>query len=222
MNAAETPGKTRVPLAVAVAISEEARALLFPVCERLEVAGSIRRRRPDVGDVELVAVPKTAPVRVDLFGTVVAERDLLHERCERLLEAGTLAHRLGGDGRRAFGRKYKRLLFRGETGTMPLDLFAVTGSAQWGAIYAIRTGPGFFAKRLVTSRLHGGLMPSGMLEREGALWEGGRLLATPEEEDFFAALGLAWIPPEQRTEDAIPPGRCESPSPAPPPRPRAS
>ena len=102
MSPTGSPGKPRVPLALAVAIAEEVRALLAPACERLEVAGSIRRRRPDVGDVELVAVPKTAPARLDLFGTAVGERDLLHERCERLLEAETLAQRLESHGRRAF------------------------------------------------------------------------------------------------------------------------
>jgi DNA polymerase/3'-5' exonuclease PolX len=222
---AESPGKGRVPLALAEAIAEEVRALLAPACERLEVAGSIRRKRPDVGDVELVAVPKTAPALLDLFGTAVGERDLLHERCERLLEAGTLAHRLGGDGKRAFGPRFKRLLYRGPAGTLPLDLFSVRAPAQWGAIFAIRTGPAGFTNRLVASRVRfpgWGLLPAGLREHEGALWDGGRLLETPEEDDFFAALGLEWLPPEQRTDDALPPRRRRSPGPVPPAQPPAS
>jgi DNA polymerase/3'-5' exonuclease PolX len=221
----ESPGKTRVPLALAVAIAEEVRALLAPACERLEVAGSIRRKRPDVADVELVAVPKTAPARLDLFGTAVGERDLLHERCERLLEAGTLAHRLGGDGKRAFGPRFKRLRYRGLAGALPLDLFSVRAPAQWGAIFAIRTGSAGFTNRLVASRVRfpgWGLLPAGLREREGALWAGGSLLETPEEDDFFAALGLEWLPPEQRTDAAVPPRRRSSLSPALPAQPSAS
>jgi DNA polymerase (family 10) len=190
-----------------VAIAEEARALLAPACERLEIAGSIRRKRPDVGDVELVAIPKTAPARLDLFGAAAGERDLLHERCERLLEAGILAHRLRSDGKRAFGPRFMRLIYRGPAGALPLDLFAVVRPAQWGPIFAIRTGPAGFANRLVASRARypgWGLMPAGMREQDGALWDGSRLLATPEEEDFFAALGLEWLPPEQRRDGTAP------------------
>ena len=32
--------------------------MLQPFCERIEVAGSVRRQRPMVGDLELVAIPK--------------------------------------------------------------------------------------------------------------------------------------------------------------------
>ena len=39
-------GKRRVPLAFARAVAEEARARLAPACERLEIAGSIRRGGP--------------------------------------------------------------------------------------------------------------------------------------------------------------------------------
>lgn len=102
-----------------------------------------------------------------------------------------LAHRRDKNGHPAFGAKLKRVRYRGRAGTLPLDLFAVTPPAQWGAIVTIRTGPGGFSRRLVTSRLYGGGMPVGMREHEGALWAGGRLVETPEEEDFFHALGLA-------------------------------
>jgi DNA polymerase (family 10) len=197
--------KVRVPLAQAEAVAEAALALLAPACERVEVAGSIRRRKADVGDVELVAVPKLEPV-TDLFGAVTGQRDLLHERCAALLAEGVFAHRLGVDGKRSFGPKSKRLRFTHDGAPFPLDLFVVTPPAQWGAVFTIRTGPGDFSKRLVTSRLQYpgyGLMPAGMREHEGSLWDGGRPVPTPEEGDFFAALGLAWLPPELRTDDAV-------------------
>jgi hypothetical protein len=68
-----TPSKTRIPLARAEACAEAARALLASFCDRLEVAGSIRRRKADVGAVEPVAIPKPAPAPVDLFGTGSAD-----------------------------------------------------------------------------------------------------------------------------------------------------
>jgi DNA polymerase/3'-5' exonuclease PolX len=197
-------GKRRVPLALAEAVAAEARARLAPACERLEVAGSIRRRRPDVGDVELVAVPRVTPGRRDLFGDATGEADELHALAERLLHEGVLAHRPDKNGRPAFGTKLKRVVFRGRAGELPLDLFAVTGAAQWGVIFTIRTGPGAFSTRLVTQRRYGGGMPEGHRVRDGALWDGERLVETPEEADLFRALGLPWLPPERRTDTVRP------------------
>ena len=42
----------------AKAIAEELKALLEPVCQRVEIAGSIRRQKPEVGDIELLVIPK--------------------------------------------------------------------------------------------------------------------------------------------------------------------
>ena len=140
-------GKRRVPLALARAVAEEARARLAPACDRLEIAGSIRRARPDVGDVELVAVPRVTPGRPDLFGTPMGATDELHALATALLAQGFLAHRPDRNGRWAFGEKLKRVVFRGAAGELPLDLFAVTPPAQWGVIFTIRTGPGAFSTR---------------------------------------------------------------------------
>ncbi|MBU2597552.1 MAG: hypothetical protein KJ757_08345 [Planctomycetes bacterium] len=42
----------------AKAIAEELKSLLEPACERITIAGSIRRQKPDVGDIELLCIPK--------------------------------------------------------------------------------------------------------------------------------------------------------------------
>jgi DNA polymerase/3'-5' exonuclease PolX len=198
-------GKFRVPLAQAERIAAEALALLAPACRRIEIAGSIRRRRREVADVELVAVPILEPTQLDLWGATTRERDLLHDLCDLLLADGVLAHRPDTNGRRAFGPRFKRLVYEGHAGgagTLPLDLFVVTPPAQFGAVLAVRTGPAEYSHRLVTPRQHGGGMPAGMRLEAGALWDGGRVVETPEERDFFAALGLVWLPPEQRTDDS--------------------
>ena len=38
----------------ALEIAEKTKAQLAPYCERIEIAGSIRRKKPDVGDIEIV------------------------------------------------------------------------------------------------------------------------------------------------------------------------
>ena len=38
-------------------IAEKIEAVLESSCERIMIAGSIRRRKPDVGDIELLCIP---------------------------------------------------------------------------------------------------------------------------------------------------------------------
>jgi len=59
----------RFPLEVAEKIASALLTKLAPHAERIEIAGSIRRRRPDVGDIDLVAIPKLEQVTTGLFTT---------------------------------------------------------------------------------------------------------------------------------------------------------
>jgi DNA polymerase/3'-5' exonuclease PolX len=198
---------TRIPLAEARALAEEVVEMLRPACERIEIAGSIRRGKADVGDLEIVAVAKTEPT-LNLFGERTGgERNLLNELCDRLMAQGVLLLRLDKNGRAAYGSKYMRLTYRGT----PLDLFATTPH-QWGVIFLIRTGPADYSHRLVTpttqqftdsqGRRWWGLMPPGMNVKDGALWRGGQIIPTPEEWHVFRALGLAYLEPHERTPAA--------------------
>ena len=51
-------GETRWPLRQAAALARSLVTFLEPYCDRIEVAGSVRRQKADVGDIELVLVPK--------------------------------------------------------------------------------------------------------------------------------------------------------------------
>lgn len=59
--------KTRWPHAEALEIAEEIKEALAHHCERIEIAGSIRRKKPEVGDIELLFVPKTGTRQAGLF-----------------------------------------------------------------------------------------------------------------------------------------------------------
>jgi hypothetical protein len=75
----------------------------------------------------------------------------------------------------------------------------VTPPASWGALMVIRTGPADFSEAIVTKRSKGGAMPDSLSQREGALWDHrGDRLDTPDEESYFAALGLpCWDPADR-------------------------
>lgn len=201
---------TRLPHARAVSLAWELIALLSPYCERIEVLGSIRRGRPSVGDIELLAVPKILPSMLhDMFGDAVSHVpaiDMLDSALQDLLSEGTLQQRQP----RKWGPKYKAALYQG----FPLDLFIVTQPAQWGVLQLIRTGSADFTHRLVTPDdrhafspdgrdLGQGWMPPFMFCKKGSLWRiNGNATAeqvqTPEELHVFAAIGRASVDPDQR------------------------
>lgn len=189
--------KDRIDLAVAQAIAEEVKALLSPACLRIEIAGSIRRRSPTVGDIELLAEPITTTVPIDLFGEVTETEDALDNRVRTFLANGTFRYRLDRNGREAVGLRYKRMSYR----DIGLDLFSCLPPAQWGLLLAIRTGPGEFSHQLVTPRHMGGLLPDGYNIRDGQLWHGFDSVPVPDEEVLFHILGMEFIRPEERRED---------------------
>ena len=179
---------TRLGLAAARLVADRIAAALRPACLRLEVAGSVRRQRPQIGDLELVAVPHIV-IRpgLDLFRTP-GPVDLLEERVAELLRAGTLAPH---PERPANGARYKRLWIA-DPG-MQLDLFVVRPPAEWGPILAIRTGPSEYSQSLVTRLRHNGLRCEG-----GAVYEGAERIPCPEEHDFFRLARVPFTPPECR------------------------
>ena len=187
----------RVPLAKARALAAETVDLLSPACARIEIAGSIRRRSADCGDMEIVAVPLVETTATGLFDDEVESVDLLHRRCQELAADGTFECRADTAGRLAFGARYKRLRYRG----FPLDLFVVIPPATWGVIFTLRTGPAAFSHALVTDRRYGGLLPEWARVQDGAIVhrKTREVIPTPEEEDVFRAIGQPYVEPEVRS-----------------------
>jgi len=189
-------------------IAAHLAAALGPYCWRIEVAGSIRRGKPNPKDIELVCVPKIESFPIPLSGQsnlfdglpeTYQERNLL-DNCLAVMKAsGEMKDRKGIDSKGAWGPKYKRAVWEG----VAVDIFSVLAPAQWGVIFALRTGPGDFNTLLVTSRLRGGAMPLDMRVAGGVLHHGGTVVDTPEEEDFFTAIGLSCWPPAVRTAEAL-------------------
>ncbi len=196
------------PLHDALAIAERLRDLLAPACERIEIAGSIRRRRDMVRDIELVAVARWEDRATgDLWATSSAI-DVLEDTVEDLLLKGTIQarqvenHRSDGsiDLQTKLGPAFKALV----CGGIPVDLFVVRHPATWGCIFALRTGPGDWNTRLVMDcqaigrRVEGGQVVA---------WHGAsdswRAIPTPEERDFFAALGQPWVEPPERSVERV-------------------
>ena len=160
-------------LADATAIAERLKARMGPHCDRIEIAGSIRRRKPDVGDIEIVAIPK--PYGVGLFATGIAT---VVDQWPRV--------------RGELPCKYtQRELPEG----IMLDLFFAT-KENWGLIYAIRTGSADYSHFVLAA----GWVKNGFKSMDGMLHNReGHAIVVPEEEDLFRIAGVPWTDPINRS-----------------------
>lgn len=215
--------KLRMPSREAASVAKRFLGLITDSCDRIVVAGSLRRRLPTVGDVEIVALPKIGAQPTDMFADVTAPVDLLHERMDGLLAEGTVEKRPRSDGAVFWGPRAKYLTFEG----VPFDLFSVVNDwrgtkeparaelDRWGIILMIRTGPAGYSHRLVTPKdqqavvgkkgngqliRKTGLLPTHMRQAEGWLTyrTSGERIPTPEESDVFKLLGLEYVEPWMR------------------------
>lgn len=200
---------------------EDAQALatrllgaLGDACERIEVAGSVRRRKAEVKDIELVAIPRwrdepqydvtpslftglaEPPVhRVNLLAEAVRQFD--ESDAIRIIKPGAAADDLGrwhiDDGGR-----YWRLYVPARR--VKLDLF-LASPETWGPVFLYRTGSAEFSAAMLARWKQ---VSGGGYSRDGQLYrpahrEPERLL---EERDVFAACEVAYVPPEERLDAA--------------------
>src|ERR1044071_2059762 len=83
--------KNEIAYEEALRVALGLRTALEDYCERIEIAGSLRRKRPLVSDIELVFIPKMEERADGLFDR--KPFDLAHEAIERMLVCGMLAKR---------------------------------------------------------------------------------------------------------------------------------
>ena len=167
--------KTTFPYSEGKAIADSLVELLNPFVERLEIAGSIRRNKETIGDIELVAIPK--PYKTGLFEDGLARVVNQWPRLKGELEYGVCKYT-------------QRVLPQG----INLDLFFAT-KINWGLIFLIRTGDWQFSKKFI-----GLLLPQKGYKSEGGYLKDSynRIVQTPEEIDLFKFAGIEYIQPENR------------------------
>jgi len=164
----------KMELARAIEFSEAIAAQLKPHCDRLDVAGSVRRRCPQVGDIEIVCIPK--PYDVGLFESGIAT---VVERWEKVR----------GDLPKC---KYTQRLL--PYNKIKVDIFFANPD-NYGLILAIRTGSADFSARLVSRLRQNGTPAEGGYLRNYK----GEIVPTPNEREVFQLAGIGWIEPEKRT-----------------------
>lgn len=188
MTAPAATASMRLPLAQAERLARKIRDELAPWCSQIEIAGSIRRRRPDCGDIDLVVLPGCA-----------AHVGRITERCGRhaqLVKDGEQykVYRLANGFQLDLwfahdGEVTQEDLLERPRETAPGNfgvlLLARTGSARfnvWFAQECHRKGYHFNPHRGIQA------LPD----------KGSRVIAATEEMDLFEALGIHYIKPEDR------------------------
>jgi len=193
-------GKRKYPRAEALRVAKELCDALKPVCvpDRLIVAGSLRRRKELVGDVEIVFVPKVEVLpSADLFGggePVV--RNLADEVIDGLVRDGVLRKRLSRDGRPAWGAKNKLALHANSL--IPVDLFTAT-EESWFNYLVCRTGPAELNTLIASKAQELGWMwnPYGSgFSRASGLGREVRVMGS--EREVFEFVGLPYKEPWER------------------------
>ena len=193
---------TRIPLADALKEAEAFRALFDGCFERWEFAGSLRRQKPTVGDIEHIIIAKRIPDISKLFDGGGGEICAVKLRVEDLRRSNTLYPHIytGSNGAPGFrlGDKLMGVDFRDRHH----ELWLCT-PCNWGCILAIRTGSADFSHGLVMR-----LRKSGFRQMDGYLCchnpdfahEHYDRIPCLDEATYFAAAGLdvADWPPEKR------------------------
>jgi len=186
---------------IALEVAERIVAALRPHAERIEIAGSLRRGKPEVHDIDLVVIPRFVSRRSMFPPSRIFETDLYATALE------VLSMVLGGD-------KIIRGLARNGLGGLPVvseapmvDIYIATADT-WATLLLIRTGSVEHNIRLCTHARELG----GKLHADGSGLElpGGynAVLQRREmdvfypqtEEEIFGKLGIAYLPPSLREQ----------------------
>lgn len=117
--------------------ADELVKVLAPYCERIEIAGSIRRLKPECKDIEIVAIPRKYFLE-EYF--IKQKGRYIFSKC---------------------GKSYKQFIYR----ATQIDLF-LCSKDNWGLIFLIRTGSDVFSRNVLADwkRVsHGGYSDGGYL-----------------------------------------------------------
>lgn len=186
-----TSQKIKFPRDEALKVAQEIYDLLKPSCARCKVAGSLRRRKPFVGDIEIIFIGTPGTRKVDLLTT--EPYSLGHQGIDALLAKGIIAKRSNSKGQFAWGDK-NRLAVHVASG-IPIDFFATTEPAFFNYLVC-RTG-GSQNNQLIAEayqRLQLRWNPYGI----GYSDRYGREYPNTTEEDVYHNCKLAYLPPDRR------------------------
>lgn len=197
----------KLPLAYAQKLAYKLQKLLAIYSERIHIAGSIRREKQEVGDIEIVALP--IMIQSGFFPEDTSiDPDFFQQLSFAKLEKGKTENKEA--------RQFKYMIPTGLTNlpTISLDLF-IPKKHDYYRQLAIRTGPSQYSHHILATRwvklgwvgTHDGLRRveecEGKKSGEKTIWK--CVVKNPtlppvweSEEEFFEFLGLKYLQPQNR------------------------
>lgn len=182
--------KIKFPRAAALAVAGELCWALKPWTERLIVAGSLRRMKSEVGDVEIIYIPKFRTVPDGLFDE--RQANMADFVLTGLLTSVVITKRRNARGSEVWGPKNK--LARHAASSIPVDLFQAT-AGNWFNYLVCRTGSKESNCRIARAA-----------QARGWQWNPygpgfsrpGEIFAVKSEADVFSFVGLPYLEPKLR------------------------
>ena len=162
-----------------------------PFCEKAQIAGSIRRRKGGVNDIDLVIQPKPeCAAWLNIIKQIRSEFDAVTEKQGEKLAVMYIP----------FASKHGQ-------GYVQVDLYRAT-RATFGILLLVRTGSKEHNVHLCNVALIQGMR---LLYSQGLVDKDGKVIAGKTEEEVFEALGLSFVVPQDREiQQAAVEGGCPS------------
>jgi DNA polymerase (family 10) len=173
----------RVLLNVAMEVAAGIVAELAPMAERVEYAGSLRRMRETIGDVDILATAEAEP---DAARLMSAFRDLT-ESDDGRWQGGEVV--VSGPTKTSI-----RVPAGARRQPLQVDL-RVVKPAAYGA--ALQYFTGSQAHNVAVRQI---AVRAGLKLSEYGLFRDEELIASQTEHEVYAALGLQWVPPPLRED----------------------
>jgi len=143
--------------------------VVLPLCERVRVTGSIRRQRPEPRDVDIVMIAKPL-----MFPGAIINALKKRFNSVEVLRQGPEISSVKVEG-------------------VNVDFYNAT-KRIWGILLLVRTGSIEHNIKMCKRALSMGMMLS---SAQGVV-RNGKVIASETEQEIFEALGMEFIPPEER------------------------
>ena len=161
----------------ALEIANIAKAKLAPHCYKIEIAGSIRREKDKVKDIELVCIPR-----------------LINDDRQRNRRTAKWCAAVYGLGKITKGKIKDGLYLKINLGEIMLDLF-IAEPENWGMKYLIRTGSKEFSQHILAQFKKLGYKSEACYPTKGE-----ERLEFSTEQEIFDYLGVPYVYPNQRDD----------------------
>lgn len=166
---------------------------LSPVRQRyIEIAGGLRRLRPDVGDIEIVYVPSVGAHR---GGELFAQpKNLVDLVLDDWLRDGLIEKRRNVKGSTMWGEANKYAIHR--PSGIPVDFFATSLPCWWNYLVCRTGGKDSNTKICMAAQQKGWKWHP---YKEGFTDQENTMIHMHSEEEVFKAVGLPYLAPDNRS-----------------------